>query len=1614
MTQKTKIKRDSLVVKAEGGERMGQKTSTSLIRKLTAEFFNQVPKQDRLLLKESDIAAVGRSVFLWAQERKPGQRKVRVFNPRLQGDGWEIPHTVIQIITNDMPFLVDSVSAELAYQRLALDNLFHPVLHVRRAGKPGRLADVAGTTGKGLLSESYMHIQLEQMLPEEACRALEKSLGRTLEDVEAATGDWRAMLKKAESVLAEMEHYPAAVDKARAAESHALLQYLYRNNFTFLGYRRYDFSKSKGGILSKTAPGSALGVLKNDKGLVFGAGRNSPEVHALDATRDPIMVSKLIDKVARVHRRVPLDAVSIKIFDRQGRLTGSHLFVGLFTSSTYSCRTSEVPLVRRKVGDALARMNFSKNSHDGKAAEHILEKFPRDELFQYSADALVTTVKGILLLQERHRVALFTRNDPLGRYVSCLVYVPRDRYDTRFRLQAEKLLEAKIGGKSTNFYTTLDDSPLARALFTIMLAPGQAPSFDRAGLEHSLIEMARAWPERLKKALLDEHGKVLGNGFYHSYAEAFPVSYQETVSAESALHDIAYIDALRVGIDDVSVNLYQPKGASAGEVRLKAYRRREPVALSDILPILENMGLRSIAENPYEVKPAGGAETESVWVHDFLLNYTGSGAIQVARIKQVFEEALLKVWKKQADDDGLNRLVISAGLGWREVMLLRTYNNFWHQARSPFSRRYVEQVLGMYPAITCALVDLFKALHDPDSQKDAERRASKINREIAAGLKSVQKLDHDRILKAFAALVNGTLRTNYFQRDAVGQPKAWISIKLDSKNIAELPLPRPMVEIFVFSARVKAIHLRGGKIARGGIRWSDRHDDFRTEILGLMKSQMVKNTVIVPLGAKGGFIVKQPPRDGGREAYQKEGVDCYKILVQALLDLTDNYVKGRVVPAKGIVRRDGDDPYLVVAADKGTATFSDIANGLSQEAGFWMDDAFASGGSTGYDHKAMAITARGAWECIKRHFRELGKDIQNEDFTVVGVGDMGGDVFGNGMLLSKHIRLQGALNHVHIFCDPNPDPATSWKERERLFKARGGWGDYDKSVLSKGGRVYERSAKSLELTPEIKAAFGISTKTVTPDELIRAILLAEAELLWFGGIGTFVKSSKQSQADADDKGNDALRVDARDIRARVIGEGANLGVTQLGRVEFARQGGKINTDFLDNSGGVDCSDHEVNIKILLSDVVASKLLTTPARNKLLARMKPSVAALVLEDNYQQSQALSVTLAKGQEQMPVFAAFIRDLEKEGRIKRSLEGLPDDETLARIMQDKGTLTRPELAVLLSYAKMGLYEDILASSIPDDPACEALLFGYFPQELHKYARQIRRHQLRREIIATIITNFLVNKMGPVFVKSRMNKHGSSVAEVVRAFMISAEIYDAPRLWREIELLDAKVPADFQTEANHEVIRLIKRSVNWFLRYGDHGRALTPEIMRLKPRVEALQKALSGVVPPSIRDTVADVERRFAACGVPAGMAQTVSLLPVMASANDIVNISFSYAHDIKSIADIYFTAGERLSLDWMRRTAAGFITDNHWQMRVAAGLIDDFLMMQADVTSGIIREFGSPAKKGRRLADVWAEKYAVELRQLDRFTGELKSAQSVDLTMLTLASQKLRQFVHKLTAV
>ncbi len=1568
-----------------------------------------VPAHDLETLGNAELQVIARRMSAAAQMRKPGKHSVVHVQPEAGRHALAQTHTSFVVINDDMPFIIDSITAEINRQGYQTELLLHPIMHVLRdKGSMKAIVTAANEfNGDSDIVESHVYIRLEQVLSDSAAQQLVSALDGVLADVRLATSDWREMRDKVRVILDD-EGPASDVTPSDRDEARAFLAYIRDNNFTFLGYRAYRFVEKKGRTVSQRVEGSDLGILKQASAIYFDDDNGAPEAEALAQSRWPIMVSKLIDEYATVHRHVPMDVVSARMLDKHGRLIGMHIFVGLFTSSTYSCRTADIPIVRQKVRDTIDSVAFKPGSHDAKALEHILEKMPRDELLQASPEEVRNLALGILRLQTKPRVALFTHLDPMKQYMSCLVYVPRDRYNTTFRTRATQILEAGINGRVTNYFTSLDDSALARILFTVRLDRPDA-QFDADALEKQLIDMGREWHESLYAVLVEREGRARGSQLAKIYGRAFTTAYHESIDINNAVHDIRQLETLRHQEAPIRLELYRLNDAPENSYRLKVYNRKNPVPLAEILPLLDNMGLKALDETPFEVRPEGS--DEAIWMHDFGLQ--GAPGLALDQIKHNFEETFVEVWRGRAESDGLNALVLLINLSWREVLMLRAYNNYLRQARFPYSRRYVEQVLVAYPHITRELVSLFHALHDPRGKGKANGQAEK----IVDMLQAVDKLDHDKILRQMMSVIQNTLRTNYYQPKPDGTPRSLLAMKLNSREIPDLPLPRPHVEISVYSARVEAIHLRGGEIARGGIRWSDRPDDFRTEVLGLLKAQMVKNTVIVPVGAKGGFVVKQPPQEGGRPAYLQEGIECYKLFVQSMLDITDNIVAGKITRPKNVVCHDGTDPYLVVAADKGTATFSDIANSLSVASNFWLGDAFASGGSAGYDHKKMGITARGGWESVKRHFRELGKDIQKEDFTVAGVGDMGGDVFGNAMLLSKHIKLVAAFNHVHIFIDPTPDAAISFAERQRLFDARGGWDQYDKAKISAGGAVFERSAKSVKLTAQMKKLFNLSVDSMTPDELIRIILQAEVELMWFGGIGTYIKSARQSQADADDKANDNLRVDGRDVRAKVIGEGANMGVTQLGRIEYARQGfdgtgGRINTDFIDNSAGVDCSDHEVNIKILLADVTVRRKMTRQQRDKLLEKMTADVAALVLRDNYQQTQALSFQQLLAAEQINLHLDLVRQMQRSGLLNRQLEGLPDDEGFARLSREGQGLSRPELCVLTSYAKIDLYNHVLKTAIPDDATLHDNLVNYFPSALHGYDKEISAHKLRREIVATDVVNTLINRMGPVFVSSRIEKTGASVEDVVRAFLIVCRVYGVDGLWAAIEKLDNKVPAATQLAALNEIYVIVKRAVTWFLRFGREGLPLAGEVARFSPAVHALARQIDSVLPPAVQQKLAASQAHFEGLGLPADVSLQMALLKQLSSAADIVQIADNNKVPVERVAHSYFTLGETLGFDWLRNRTHDLVTENSWQARVKSAVLDDLYHHQATLTAALLPKPAKAAKaaKGKKAtpAKGVAGIPAAVLAQSEQLVNEIRHQEIVRLEMLVLVTQRLGQMV------
>ncbi|MBM3540408.1 MAG: NAD-glutamate dehydrogenase [Alphaproteobacteria bacterium] len=1573
-----------------------------------------------LLLETSAEALSGTLLSLWrfAARRVPGAPKIRVYNPTHEEHGWSTTHTVVEIVNDDMPFIVDSVVAALNRQDLIVHLLVHPIVRVRRDAE-GKLEDVLADKTDGGTDESILHVQISQRAAPAALDAIGKAVSEVLAEVRLAVEDWRAMRGALEDAIAQLAVRPPKIAAEELEEGKAFLEWIRDDNFTFLGVRDYALETKDAKDYLRIVPESGKGVLRavSAESARRQAEALAPDMAAVARTRSLLIITKANTR-SRVHRPVYMDYIGVRRFNAAGEVIGERRFVGLFTSSAYNRNPKDIPLLRRKVRQVIERSGFAPGSHNAKAILNILETYPRDELFQISAERLYETAKGILHLEERQRVRLFVRQDSYARFYSCLVYVPRERYTTALRQRLERILLAAFQGETVDFNTHISDAPMARVHFIVRAPRVSAAEVDVAGIEARLAESSRLWADDLQDALIERLGEARGHDLFHRYREAFPVGYQDMFSAQDAAGDIERCETVAAGAP-IAMSLYRRVGAGDGELNFKLFHGGAPVPLSDILPMLEHMGLKVVSELPFAVVPRDS--DKPIFIHDFQM--AAPGEIDLGAVRGPFQEAFARIWAGEMVSDALNRLVVSAGFAWRDVVLLRAYTRYLRQARAPFSQAYIEDTLARHGATARLMANAFHARFDPDTQTDADARMAAVTAEIERALDKVANLDEDRILRRVLNLIHATLRTNFFQTGADRAPKPYLSFKFDSRKIDELPLPRPWVEVFVYSPRMEGIHLRGGKVARGGIRWSDRREDYRTEILGLMKAQVVKNAVIVPVGSKGGFVVKRPPKTGGREALQAEVVACYQMLMRGLLDLTDNLKGSQVIPPPRVVRLDDDDPYLVVAADKGTATFSDIANAVSREYGFWLDDAFASGGSAGYDHKKMGITAKGGWVSVERHFREMGRDVAKEPFTCVGVGDMAGDVFGNGMLRSRAIRLVGAFNHMHIFLDPDPDPEASFKERQRMFDLpRSTWADYDAALISKGGGVFARDVKSIRLSPEVKALLKFEGEQATPAEVIRALLKLEVDLLWFGGIGTFVKSSEESHADAGDRANDAIRVDGREIGARMVGEGANLGFTQRARIEYAQKGGRINTDAIDNSGGVDCSDHEVNIKILLGDVVQAGDMTLKQRDQLLERMTDAVSELVLKDNYQQTQALTVMAARGPELLEQQARMMRALERAGRLDRAIEYLPDEETIAeRRMAGQG-LVRPELAVLMAYGKIALYDELLASDLPDDPLLVDDLVRYFPaplQEAHKAA--LLRHRLRREIIANVVTNSMVNRVGASFVHHIREKTGHGAAEIARAYAVTRDAFDLRGIWRAVEALDGKVPAALQTQMFLAAGRLVERGVFWFLANVASPIDVAATAAEYRPGIQTLTRALDGLLSQEREERFRAGTESLVAQGVPAELARRVAALEELASAPDIVRIARQRNVAVERVAQVYFTLGARLGLDWLRASAGAIKTETAWQRTAVEAVMDDLFGQQSELTARVLDGVGTGQANGvgangvgangmaaAGAVESWLAGRAAAVARTDGLLAELRTVAGVDLAMLAVANRQLRTLI------
>ncbi|MFD3747302.1 NAD-glutamate dehydrogenase [Nocardia sp. NPDC058633] len=1560
-----------------------------------------------------------------AAVRRPGKATVRVHHP---DDGTGMG-AAVQVVTDDMPLLVESITAALGRMQVSVSEVIHPIFEVTRdenghlTGAAAHEVDGHGATG---LTESWMHLQLHPSTSRDQLDHLEHTIPEVIDDVRQVIDDTEAMASVQSSLADKLDRSAAAGSTpfpgVEVADCAQLLRWLADGNFTLLGYAHYRRGVENGHTVSAAVPGASLGVLRPDIGTDFQVPINGEDRPLLLLTQGLVR--------ATVHRSVYPYFVGVADVDEAGAVLGVHLFIGVFTVSAVHENVLDIPVINRRVRTAIEGAGFDKDSFSGQAMLEVIESFPRTELFSADTETMRRTAVAVLGVGLRRQVRLFLRCDGYGRFVACMVYLPRDRYTTAVRLQMQEILVAELGGVDIDYSARVSESELASVYFTVMLpaeATGDAApdtsEDNRLRLQSLLNAASHTWDDRIGDAVASS--AVLDPAVVKQYAEALPEGYKEDFAPARALADIVRLERLTEG--GIDQYLYRRPEAAPGSWRFSLYIAGSGVSLSQVLPVLQSLGVEVVDERPYQLEHEGGTER---WIYDFglqarleLLRNALGGDLDAAlleapgevdALRTRFTDAFEAVWYDRAEADGLNELVLRAGLPWRSVAILRAYAKYLQQAGFPYSQVNIARVLLAHPEVARDFVDLFAARFDPATVSDEV--AVELEARVRAGIDEVVSMDADRILRAMLGLIKATLRTNNYVLDDEGRPRDFLALKVEPREIAELPKPRPQFEIFVYSPRVEGVHLRFGSVARGGLRWSDRLEDFRTEILGLVKAQAVKNAVIVPVGAKGGFVVKRPPAAIGdpavdRQASIAEGVACYRTFISGLLDVTDNVdmATGAVLPPDRVVRRDGDDTYLVVAADKGTASFSDIANDVAARYGFWLGDAFASGGSAGYDHKAMGITAKGAWEAVKRHFREMGIDTQSQEFTVVGVGDMSGDVFGNGMLLSPHIRLVAAFDHRHIFLDPNPDAASSFAERERLFALpRSSWADYDRSLISEGGGVFERTVKSVPISPQARTALGLpdSVQTLSPPELVRAILLAPVQLLWNGGIGTYVKASTESNAEVGDKSNDAVRVDGSQLRVKVIGEGGNLGATALGRIEFCRNGGKMNTDALDNSAGVDCSDHEVNIKVLLDGVVSAGGLAPADRNPLLASMTDEVARMVLKDNVDQNVLIGIARTDAPQMLNVHGRVIADLERRRGLDRELEALPSTAELARRSEAGAGLASPELANLLAHVKLGLKADLLDTDMPDSAFFASKLPLYFPTPLRdQFGAAIKKHRLRREIVTTMIVNEVVDYGGITYAHRLNEEVGATTTDTVRAFAAATEIFGLHGVWSRIRSADA--PALVCDLLELESKRTLDRASRWLLSNRPQPIAVGAEINRYHRRVQELAPQVPGWLRGHHVTSLTQGAAELIARGAPTDLATEVFGLLGLFPLLDIVDIADITDRDGAEVGGLYYALNEHLKIDWLLEAVSHLERGDRWHALARLALRDDMYASLRSLTLDVLSG-GDPEETADEKIAYWESKNQSRLGRARAALSELFESGTHDLATLSVAARQVRSMV------
>ena len=1560
-------------------------------------YFHRIPSDD---LVRSDPEALYSSALAHldlAEQRRPGQFLLRAHNPAEGQSLHASPFTVVEAVVDDMAFLVDSASMALNRLGYTIQLTIHPVVKVSRDENGHLLAlnhDAADAA-----SESFLCFHISREFRTERLDHIVSELTRVLNEVSAANDDRIAMRELALSLAEDLDTPDASEDDNARSEACALCRWIGEENFTFLGAVRYDMSSDEDARLLPQAT-SALGILRprDDLDLVDRLSVLPDNITIDPEDSDPVMITKS-SKRSLVHRPAYMDVLFVRHRNSVGDLIGETCLVGLFAAGAYNRSVMDIPGSRQKLQYVLTRSGLPEQGHGIKVLQNLIERYPRDDLFQITQDELYDTAMGMLDLQERRRTRVFVRRDRFSRFYSCLVFVPREHFNSGLRQKVGDALMASFGGQSYEFNVYFSESVLTRIHYLISVDPRTAHSPELKQVESRIRELTRSWPDELSHLLQDHHGDGEGLALADEWAESFPTAFREDFSPAEGLDHLVHITKADTEAQ-LEIALQQPPGYAAHEAQLRLYSPESAVVLSDVLPVIENLGLHVLTENPFRIQSTSG---RTVFLHIFDLADYDQRDIEIGKSKSDFERLFRRIWQGQTDNDGFNRLALRAQLDWQQTTFLRAAYRYLKQIRFRYSQDYVIETLAGNPHMVQRIVRLFETRFDPGLQDERSGALETIRADIQQGLERVANLDEDRILSAYVNLIEAILRTNYFQQHNPQQPER-LSFKIDCAAITRMPQPRPMVEIFVFSTRVEAIHLRGGLVARGGLRWSDRPEDFRTEVLGLVKAQIVKNAVIVPVGSKGGFIVRRLA-DCAPNERNEEVESCYKTFIRGMLDLTDNRDHDSVIPPPRVVRYDQDDPYLVVAADKGTATFSDMANEVAAEYGYWLDDAFASGGRTGYDHKAMGITARGAWESVKRLFRDLDINTQTQPFSVVGIGDMSGDVFGNGLLLSHHIRLVGAFNHLHIFIDPNPDPAASYAERERLFQMpRSTWEDYDPNLISEGGGVWPRDIKSIDLSEAAQKALGISAKTLSPDELIHEMLKSPVDLLFNGGIGTYVKASTETHESVGDRINDLVRADASELRCRVIGEGGNLGLTQLARIEYSQRGGLCHTDAIDNAAGVDTSDHEVNIKILLNAAVEAGEISVDERNNLLSQMTEEVAQLVLRNNYLQTQALASAVDQAPNLIHHHARAMRQLEKSYGLDRGLEYLPNEGEIKKRIAEKKGLTRPELAVLLSHSKISTFQMLLDSDVPEDTFLAEDLERYFPTALSsRFKHLMPAHRLRREIIATHVTNSMINRVGPGFTLRMNELTGARPSDTARAYAAAREIFRLRDLWHEVEGLDNAVTSKIQKELMHETRILLEQAILWLLRYRPQPIDIAFAVSEFRDTVDQLRRGFPRVLAASNRLIQKRRVRRYLNADVPPAIANDIAELAGLSRALDIADVAGKGNFGIAQVATVYFDIGDRLGLHWLSDRIRDLSTDNHWHALARTTLRSDLHLTQRTISALILN---SQTGRGKAAVRQWVQQHQTETGRLTQMIHDLQKSASPDFAMLSVAVSEAGQ--------